>query len=160
MNLMKKRWILLIVACTINLCAGSIYAWSVFAPPLAERLSILTGEALTAGSLAAAFSLANAVGPIPMILGGAVNDRFGPRWVIAPHRTRLLSCCRRRDASRTHSGLRPRIRSRARARLRLDDQHDTQVLPRPPGTCGGTHHGALWAQFRHSPAGRPCAHFR
>lgn len=83
MNLMKKRWILLIVACTINLCAGSIYAWSVFAPPLAERLSILTGEALTAGSLAAAFSLANAVGPIPMILGGAVNDRFGPRWVIA-----------------------------------------------------------------------------
>ena len=83
MNLMKKRWILLIVACTINLCAGSIYAWSVFAPPLAERLSLLTGEALTAGSLAAAFSLANAVGPIPMILGGAVNDRFGPRWVIA-----------------------------------------------------------------------------
>ena len=82
MNLLKKRWLLLAAACVINLCAGSIYAWSVFAPPLAERLSLITGTAVTAGSLAAAFSLANGIAPIPMILGGWINDRFGPRAII------------------------------------------------------------------------------
>ncbi|WP_297611887.1 OFA family MFS transporter [uncultured Sutterella sp.] len=82
MNLLKKRWLLLAAACLINLCAGSIYAWSVFAPPLAERLSLITGTAVTAGSLAAAFSLANGIAPIPMILGGWINDRFGPRAII------------------------------------------------------------------------------
>ncbi|KAB7651296.1 OFA family MFS transporter [Sutterella faecalis] len=82
MNLLKKRWLLLTAACVINLCAGSIYAWSVFAPPLAERLSLITGTAVTAGSLAAAFSLANGIAPIPMILGGWINDRFGPRAII------------------------------------------------------------------------------
>ena len=79
---MEKRWLLLAAACLINLCAGSIYAWSVFAPPLAERLSLITGTAVTAGSLAAAFSLANGIAPIPMILGGWINDRFGPRAII------------------------------------------------------------------------------
>ncbi len=83
MNLMKKRWALLALACLINLCAGSIYTWSVLAPPIAERLSLLTGETVTAGGIAAAFGLANGIAPIPMILGGAVNDRFGPRLVIA-----------------------------------------------------------------------------
>lgn len=82
MNLLKKRWLLLAAACLINLCAGSIYAWSVFAPPLAERLSLITGTAVTAGSLAAAFSLANGIAPIPMILGDWINDRFGPRAII------------------------------------------------------------------------------
>ena len=82
MNLLKKRWLLLAAVCVINLCAGSIYAWSVFAPPLAERLSLITGTAVTAGSLAAAFSLANGIAPIPMILGGWINDRFGPRAII------------------------------------------------------------------------------
>ncbi|MDO5531544.1 OFA family MFS transporter [Sutterella sp.] len=83
MQLKEKRWILLAIACAINLCAGSIYVWSVFAPALAERLTALTGETITAGSLAVAFSLANAVGPVPMIAGGFVNDRIGPRWVVA-----------------------------------------------------------------------------
>lgn len=82
MNLLQKRWLLLAAACLINLCAGSIYAWSVFAPPLAERLSLITGTTVTAGALAAAFSLANGIAPVPMILGGWVNDRFGPRAII------------------------------------------------------------------------------
>ncbi len=62
------------------MCIGSLYAWSVFAVPMAERLRVLTG--VEVGSLAIVFTVANAVGPIPMIGGGAVNDRLGPRNVV------------------------------------------------------------------------------
>lgn len=82
MSLTQKRWILLAIGCLINLCAGSIYAWSVFAAPLAERLAAITQTTLTAADLATAFSLANGLSPIPMILGGYFNDKLGPRRVI------------------------------------------------------------------------------
>lgn len=82
MNLTRKRWLLLVASCVINLFAGSIYAWSVFASPLAERLGGLLQTALTPADLALAFSLASGLAPIPMIFGGAVNDRMGPRFVI------------------------------------------------------------------------------
>ena len=78
MNLDKKRWIVLIASCLINLCIGSIYAWSVFAAPLAAKLSALLGQTLTAADLAIVFTVANAVGPITMISGGFVNDKLGP----------------------------------------------------------------------------------
>lgn len=71
------------VSCIINLFAGSIYAWSVFASPLAERIGSLLQTSLTSADLAIAFSIANALGPIPMIFGGLINDRFGPKFVIA-----------------------------------------------------------------------------
>ncbi|WP_310830807.1 L-lactate MFS transporter [Paenibacillus pedocola] len=82
MELTKKRWIILIASCFINLCIGSIYAWSVFAAPMAEYLSGLTGLNLTPGDLAIAFTITNSVGPITMISGGWINDRFGPKKVI------------------------------------------------------------------------------
>ena len=82
MNLTQQRWRLLTVSCVINLFVGSIYAWSVFGSALAARLTDLTGTAVTGADLALAFGLANGLGPIPMIFGGAVNDRFGPRFVI------------------------------------------------------------------------------
>lgn len=82
MNLMQQRWRLLAVSCLINLFAGSIYAWSVFGSALAARLTDLTGAAVTGADLALAFGIANGLGPVPMIFGGAVNDRFGPRFVI------------------------------------------------------------------------------
>lgn len=77
-----RRWLYLAAACTINLFAGSIFTWSVFAAALAERLSALSGAPVAPGDLAVVFSLANGLGPIPMIFGGAVSDRFGPRFVI------------------------------------------------------------------------------
>lgn len=83
MTLDQKRWLLLLVSCIINLFAGSIYAWSVFASPLAERIGSLLQTSLTSADLAIAFSIANALGPIPMIFGGLINDRFGPKFVIA-----------------------------------------------------------------------------
>ncbi|WP_438495737.1 L-lactate MFS transporter [Paenibacillus sp. IHBB 3054] len=82
MELTKKRWIILIASCFINLCIGSIYAWSVFSAPMAEYLSGLTGLKLTPGDLAIAFTITNSVGPITMISGGWINDRFGPKRVI------------------------------------------------------------------------------
>ncbi len=83
MNLTRKRWHLLVVGCVINLFAGSLYAWSVFGAALADRLTAIGPDKVTSADLALAFGLANAVGPITMISGGAVNDRFGPKFVIA-----------------------------------------------------------------------------
>lgn len=82
MELTKKRWVILIASCFINLCIGSIYAWSVFSAPMAEYLSSVTGLSLTPGNLAIAFTITNSVGPITMISGGWINDRFGPKKVI------------------------------------------------------------------------------
>lgn len=81
-KLTKKRWAVLIASCLINLCIGSIYAWSVFVGPMAEHLTGTTGIEFTAGTLAIVFTVANSVGPITMISGGFINDRLGPRWAI------------------------------------------------------------------------------
>lgn len=70
-RLLKKRWWLLAVICLINLCLGSIYAWSVLSAAAAEWLTQTTGVVLSAGDLAIAFGLANGLAPLPMILGGA-----------------------------------------------------------------------------------------
>jgi MFS family permease len=75
-----NRTAVLIASCFVVLCVGSLYAWSVFAGPMAEYLSALTGKEIA--SLAIVFTVANAVGPITMISGGAVNDRLGPRTVL------------------------------------------------------------------------------
>lgn len=76
----KNRWLILIASCFVTLCAGSLYAWSVFASPMADYLSGLTGKEIA--SLAVVFTVANAVGPITMICGGSINDRIGPRSVL------------------------------------------------------------------------------
>lgn len=81
-RLTKKRWAILTASCLINLCIGSLYAWSVFAAPMAEYLNSRSGGSLTAGSLAIVFTVANSVGPVTLISGGYVNDRLGPKWVI------------------------------------------------------------------------------
>ncbi len=82
MNLTKRRWYVLIACCLINLCLGSIYAWSVFAASMSEYLSTVTGTQLTVGDLAIVYTIANSVGPITMISGGWFNDKFGPKKVI------------------------------------------------------------------------------
>ncbi len=82
MKLTSKRWIILVASCFINLCIGSMYAWSVFATPMAKYLSGITGLQLTPGTLAIVFTVTNSVGPITMITGGRINDLFGPKKVI------------------------------------------------------------------------------
>ena len=86
MNLEKRRWLILVINCLINLCIGSLYAWSVFSSPLASKINEVNGfvgnAAVTAVSLAIVFTIANGVGPITMIFGGSINDKLGPKWVI------------------------------------------------------------------------------
>ncbi|MCF0127345.1 MAG: MFS transporter, partial [Pseudobutyrivibrio sp.] len=81
-RLTSRRWFVLVASCLINLCIGSLYAWSVFATPLAEHINEVRGLSLTAASLAIVFTVANSVGPITMISGGFFNDKLGPRWVV------------------------------------------------------------------------------
>ena len=80
--LTKRRWVVLIASCLVNLCIGALYAWSVFASPMAEVLSEATGATLTAASLAIVFSIGNGDGFITLIGGGFLNQKIGPRWVI------------------------------------------------------------------------------
>ncbi|MFH2503964.1 OFA family MFS transporter [Klebsiella indica] len=82
MDYSKKRWRILIASCFINLCVGSMYAWSVFATPMADYLSQLHNANITSADLAIVFVICNSVGPITMISGGKINDTFGPRMVI------------------------------------------------------------------------------
>ena len=69
-----NRWLILIASCLINLCIGSMYAWSALSAPMAVELGV--------DNLSVVFSIANAVGFITMIIGGYMNDHYGPRWVI------------------------------------------------------------------------------
>ncbi|WP_349667628.1 OFA family MFS transporter [Lacrimispora sp.] len=82
MNYNKKRWLILIASCLINLCIGSLYAWSVLSVPMAEHLGQITGMKLTARDLSIVFVIANAVGPITMITGGTINDTLGPKLAV------------------------------------------------------------------------------
>jgi len=82
MNLDKKRWIILLAGCFINLCLGSIYAWSVFSAAMADYFNATMGSNITPGDLAIVYTIANSVGPITMISGGWFNDKFGPKKVI------------------------------------------------------------------------------
>lgn len=81
-NLTKRRWLVLLASCLINLCIGALYAWSVFAAPMAVHLSDIIGKELTAADLSIVFSVGNGLGFITMIGGGFLNQKIGPKWVI------------------------------------------------------------------------------
>ncbi len=81
-NLTKRRWLVLLASCVINLCIGALYAWSVFAGPMAADLSGLSGREMTAADLSIVFSVGNGLGFITMIGGGFLNQKIGPKWVI------------------------------------------------------------------------------
>lgn len=81
---MKKynRWVILAASCLINLCIGSVYAWSIFAEPMAAHLSQTMNTEITAAQLSIVFTVANLLGPITMITGGKINDTLGPERVL------------------------------------------------------------------------------
>ena len=80
-NLTKKRWTVLGISCIINVMIGTGYAWSMFMPALVGHFAPEFGETVPK-TLMWAFTLANSIGPIPMIIGGYINDNLGPRWSI------------------------------------------------------------------------------
>ena len=78
--LTRHRWVILAASCVVNLCVGSLYAWSVFADPMAAHLAALSGG--EPENLSIVFTMTSLLCPLTMIAGGAVNDRVGPRWVV------------------------------------------------------------------------------
>jgi len=82
MQLTKKRWLVLFASCAANIALGAFFAWSVFAGPMADRLNALQGTSSSAADLAIVFSLANGLGVIAMVIGGAAEKKIGARWVI------------------------------------------------------------------------------
>lgn len=80
---MRRRRFYLLMFCAVNFVTGALYTWSLFAQGLAERFTALTGAAVSSADLAGVFGLATGLTPFMMLFGGIVNDRFGPRFVIA-----------------------------------------------------------------------------
>lgn len=67
----RRRWLMLFLYALVNLCVGSLYAWSVFDIPLQERLGIT--------NLTMAYTIATSIGPVTMISGGFLLQKFGTR---------------------------------------------------------------------------------
>ena len=81
-ELTRKRWMVLLASCMINLCIGSLYTWSVFSSPLAAHLSQVMGIPISPSDLSIVFSIGNSFGFITMIIGGALNQAIGARRVV------------------------------------------------------------------------------
>jgi OFA family oxalate/formate antiporter-like MFS transporter len=76
------RWMVLLAFCLVNLCTGSVYSWSVFAAPMAERLSGFLGQTLSSGDLSIVFTVYSGMAILMIVVGGALNDRYSPRWIL------------------------------------------------------------------------------
>lgn len=76
MGKQPNRYVNLIASTLILICTGSIYAFSVFAAPVAE----IRGWSLSEVSLA--FTISTAISPIPMIIAGKLADKGYAREVM------------------------------------------------------------------------------
>ena len=68
----KNRWIVVIGAVLIQLCLGSIYAWSVFTEPLKEA-------GWTSAQTQGVFSAGLASFAVVMVIAGRIMPKWGPR---------------------------------------------------------------------------------
>ncbi len=71
-----NRWLILAAAIIINICIGTLYAWSVFAMPLGK----LFGWAPPA--LALVFTINHGLSPVAMVGGGYLQDKLGSKTTI------------------------------------------------------------------------------
>lgn len=81
MPLEKGRWVLVALGLIINLCLGSIYAWSVFVEPLTGYFTGELGQAVSANDILMPFSVFLAFFAITMPFTGKIIDKYGPRNV-------------------------------------------------------------------------------
>jgi MFS family permease len=81
MPLEKGRWVLVASGLIINLCMGSIYAWSVFVEPLTDYFTGELGQAVTANDILMPFSVFLLFFAMTMPFTGKIIDRYGPRNV-------------------------------------------------------------------------------
>lgn len=72
----RYRWVVLGASVAIVMCTGIIYAFSVFAGPLAEAHGWTTAQVMMA------FAISGGLSPIPMVLGGIALDRGWARPLV------------------------------------------------------------------------------
>lgn len=75
----KGRWLFVILGLIINICLGSIYAWSVFVTPLTQYFTTEFGKVVTANEILMPFSVFLAAFALAMPLVGKSIDQLGPR---------------------------------------------------------------------------------
>ncbi|WAC04999.1 MAG: OFA family MFS transporter [Methanoregula sp.] len=75
----KGRWVLVILGLIINLCLGSVYAWSVFVAPLTNYFTKDLGQAVTTSEILLPFSVFLAFFAIAMPFTGKYIEKYGPR---------------------------------------------------------------------------------
>lgn len=110
--------------------------------PLAERLNEVLGltgtAAYTAGDLSVVFSTYSMTSIVAMIFGGALVDKFGPKWIIfaaGVMRLRLRDVRKRDQCHHTDPGLRHHRLPGLRLRLLLRAEQLHQALPGEEGPC-------------------------
>ena len=81
MPLEKGRWVFVAAGLIINLCMGSIYAWSVFVEPLTDYFTGQLGQAVSANDILMPFSVFLAVFAMSMPFTGKIIETYGPRNV-------------------------------------------------------------------------------
>ena len=79
MEVEKGRWVLVILGMIINLCLGSVYAWSVFVEPLTTYFTKTLGQSVTANEILLPFSVFLAFFAIAMPFTGKFIEKYGPR---------------------------------------------------------------------------------
>lgn len=72
-----NRWVILTASTMINFAMSTTYIWSIYANPLMEMFG------WSAAATALTYTICNSVGPIPMIVGGKILNKFGPRKVVS-----------------------------------------------------------------------------
>lgn len=83
MDLMKKRWAVLIASVIVNICIGTGFAWSVYQTGLFNEGAMIFGAEVQKSQLALAFTICSGVAPIPMIAGNGLQKKLkGPRNVV------------------------------------------------------------------------------
>ena len=78
-----NRWRVPPASIAIHLCIGSVYAWSVFNPPLTRELGVVasSGGDWSLSSVVWIFSVAIVVLGLTAAVGGKWLERVGPRYV-------------------------------------------------------------------------------
>ena len=72
---MSNRWIVAIAGMLIMLCSGAVYIWGVFQGPLVKLFG------WTQAATALTFSITLGIFALGTIVGGRIQDKFGPREV-------------------------------------------------------------------------------
>lgn len=83
MDMMKKRWLVLLASVIVNICIGTGFAWSVYQTGLFNEAVTIFGTDVAKSQLALAFTICSGVAPIPMIAGSGLQKTLkGPRNVV------------------------------------------------------------------------------